>query len=146
MRLVFIFDRGQQGRYRLIGIQPQVALLRLEVALAIELAGADGGHIGFVEFGFALAIDDPRRAQQVGIGIVVGQVAEAVVELELQLAATAPHAAPAVKQNADDDDDTNDDQPIAQLHETPKPLNDENVMKIRASCPCGTRTTVCFYR
>src|SRR5690606_27697227 len=135
-RLFFlVLDWRQQGRHGLICRQVQIALLRLDVAPAIEFTGTHGRHVRLVEGGLALAINNPSRAKQVRVAIGIRQVAEAVVQLEPQLAATTTHATPAIKQNADDDDDPYDDQPIAQLHETPKPLNDEKYNKNKGFLP-----------
>ena len=44
----------------------------------------------------------------------IGKIGEATVQLELQLALATTHASPAVEQNAGDDNDADDDQPLAQ--------------------------------
>ena len=57
---------------------------------------------------------DTRRSEQLGGVVDVGQVGKTAVQLELELALATTHATPAVEQNAGNDNDADDDQPLAQ--------------------------------
>ncbi len=61
-----------------------------------------------------LTIHDTRRPEQLGGVVDVGQVGKTAVQLELELALATTHATPAVEQNAGNDNDADDDQPLAQ--------------------------------
>ncbi|MCY1286969.1 hypothetical protein D9M70_359520 [compost metagenome] len=111
-----VFDRRQQGWRLVVQAELQIALLRLDVlaAATIQLAGAHRRQFLGIQLGIALARRDPGRAEQVRIGILVRQVGEAVVQPEFQFALAAAHAPPAIEENAGDDDDADDDQPLTQ--------------------------------
>ena len=70
-----------------------------------------------------VAIDHARWAEQVRVTVIVRHVGEAAVELELEPALAAAHAAPAIKKNTGDDHYADDDQPLAQtdFHVIPCP-------------------------
>ncbi|MCY1177260.1 hypothetical protein D9M73_175600 [compost metagenome] len=66
-----------------------------------------------VQRGF-LVRDHSWRAQQLrSVIVAIRLVGKVAVQLEAQFALPAPHAPPAIEQNAGDHDKPNDDQPFA---------------------------------
>ena len=92
----------------------KVALARLASTTLVELAGAHGGQIFLVQRRLLVTLHHPRRAQQFGSALIVGHVGETAIEFEFQLAFAAAHPAPAIEENAGNDNDADDDQPLAQ--------------------------------
>src|SRR3989338_5519160 len=111
-----IVHRIEQGRHRLVQAEGQVALLRLDHAATatVQLAGAQGRQVFLVELGFLMARQYPRRPQQRGVLVIVRQVGEAAIQPEFKLALATAHTPPAIEEDASDNDDADDDQPLAQ--------------------------------
>ncbi|MNN26655.1 hypothetical protein D3C81_1401680 [compost metagenome] len=108
--VVFI-QRTEQVRRRIVEVQ--VALARFATALAARLARTDLGQLMLVQRGL-LVRDHSRRAEQFRTVVVaIRLVGKVAVQLEAQFALPAPHAPPAIEQNAGDHDKPNDDQPFA---------------------------------
>ena len=119
----FVIDRIEQSRHRLIDGQIEVALLRLVARTTRQVLGSHRRQFVFVQLRLVVAIDHTRRAEKVRVTVVIRHVGEAAVELELEPALATAHTAPAVEKNASDNDDANNDQPLAQteFHEIPDP-------------------------
>ncbi len=121
---------GKQVRLARLGAQVQVALLRIRssggalaalgslgrlgFALAITRRSAERRQVAFVQLRLLVGIQHPRRAKHFGIALFVRQVGITAIQTEFQLAFPAAHAAPAVEKNPGNDNDADDDQPLAQ--------------------------------
>jgi len=108
-------DRSEQGRYRLLAVQLQVALAGLDTTAFVDVLGAERRQVLLVEGRFLVTLDHAYRAEQVGIDrFVIRQFTQAAVKLELELALAATHTSPAVEQDAGNHHDTDDNQPFTQ--------------------------------
>ncbi|MNZ46964.1 hypothetical protein D3C78_646660 [compost metagenome] len=106
-----------------IQAEVHVALGRLAVAtlaaLGTRLARLPGRHahrrqILLVQLRLFMCVQHARRAQQLGAAVLVRQVGQTSVKAEFQFSLAAAHTAPAIKKNTGNDNNADDDQPLAQ--------------------------------
>ena len=67
------------------------------------------------------AVNYTRRAKQIGIAVIIRQIGKTAVKFELEFALTTAHPPPAIKQDAGNHNNADDNQPLAQteFHEIP---------------------------
>ena len=110
----------------IIDVEVQVALVRLGNRRATALAtlgrrlagftqrGAHRRQVVLVQLRLFMGIQHTGRPQQLGGAVVIRQVGQVSVQPELELALATAHAAPAIKKNTGNDNNADDDQPLAQ--------------------------------
>jgi hypothetical protein len=67
-----------------------------------------------VQLRLLVGIQHAGRAQQLGTGVFVRQVGQTSIKTEFQFSLAAAHTAPAIKKNTGNDNNADDDQPLAQ--------------------------------
>src|SRR5690606_32102091 len=88
---------------------------RLGLTLAITRRRAERRQVAFVQLRLLVGIEHPRRAEHLGTAtLFVRQVGITTIQTEFQLAFPAAHAPPAVEKNPGNNNDADNDQPLAQ--------------------------------
>src|SRR5471032_104368 len=75
---------------------------------------AHGRQIVLIQLRLLMSIQHPWRAQQLGAGVLVRQVGQTSVKAEFKFSLAASHATPAIEKNTGNDNNADDDQPLAQ--------------------------------
>jgi hypothetical protein len=95
--------------------QIQITLLRLGArAIAVLCAHSSTADLLRPVDGSWLRSHTRAGLSRSGITVIIGHVGKAAIKLELEFALATAHAAPAVKENAGDHHNADNNQPLAQ--------------------------------
>src|SRR3990167_6433419 len=116
-----VINRVKQRWHGFFQAQIKVALLRLTAAATIQFTRAQRRQVFLIKSGLITAINNPRWAEQIGIAVIIRQVGKTAVKFELDFSLTTAHPPPAIKQDAGNHNNADDNQPLAQteFHEIP---------------------------
>ena len=116
IRLARLCDQVQVTLRHFCGALATLAGLdRLGLTLAITRRRAERRQVAFVQLRLLVGVQHTRRAEHFGAAtLFFRQIGITAIQTEFQLAFPAAHAAPAVEKNTGNDNDADDDQPLAQ--------------------------------